>query len=190
MFNLVEIRQPEFDVDLYLAYAMQDNFTGRPLYKSNICYLHEQAAILLQNAIKYAAILGLRLKIFDAYRPHEVQQELWNDYPDPTFLSNPETGAVPHCRGVAVDLTLIDKNSQELDMGSLFDEFNPRSFHGNMEISPEAQKNRYLLMGIMTTAGWDFYRNEWWHYQLFEPRKYPVIKDADARTGLHQKTPK
>lgn len=185
MFNLVEIKSPEFDVDLYIAYATQDNFTGKLLYKQNNCYLHEHAAILLQNAIKYAAALDLRLKIFDAYRPHEIQQKLWNDYPNPTFLSNPETGAVPHCRGVAVDLTLLDKNNTELDMGTGFDEFTPRSFHGNTEISAKAQRNRHLLMGIMTTAGWDFYRNEWWHYQLFEPRKYPIIRDAEAKTGLY-----
>jgi len=43
----------------------------------------------------------------------------------------------------------------------------------------EAQRNRLLLMGLMTAAGWDFYRNEWWHYQLFDARRYPLISDAD-----------
>ncbi|MFN8930325.1 MAG: M15 family metallopeptidase, partial [Alphaproteobacteria bacterium] len=54
------------------------------------------------------------------------------------------------------------------------------SHHGNQEISAEAQKNRLLLMGIMTTAGWDFYRNEWWHYQLFNSRDYALYSDAEA----------
>jgi D-alanyl-D-alanine dipeptidase len=31
----------------------------------------------------------------------------------------------------------------------------------------------------MTAAGWDFYGNEWWHYQLFEPRRFPLVADAD-----------
>jgi len=26
------------------------------------------------------------------------------------------------------------------------------------------------------SAGWDFYNNEWWHYQLFSPRDYPLIE--------------
>ncbi len=39
----------------------------------------------------------------------------------------------------------------------------------------QAQKNRLLLLAIMTEAGWDFYRNEWWHYQLFNPRTYPKM---------------
>ena len=46
-------------------------------------------------------------------------------------------------------------------------------------ISPLAQKNRLLLMGLMTTAGWDFYRNEWWHYQLFDSRDFELFSDAD-----------
>ena len=36
-----------------------------------------------------------------------------------------------------------------------------------------------VKMGLMTAAGWDFYRNEWWHYQLFDARRYPLISDAD-----------
>ena len=178
MDNLVQIKRPEFDVDLYIAYATNDNFTGRPLYKDSNCYLHEDAAECLKIAIKLAAALNLRFKIFDAFRPIEVQRELWNDTPNPDFLSNPETGAVPHCRGVAVDLNLVKEAGIELDMGTKFDSFTKLSYHGNMEISKEAQANRHLLMGIMTTAGWDFYRNEWWHYQLFEPRKYKIVKDS------------
>src|SRR4051812_45211897 len=160
MVNLINIKQPEFDVDLYMSYATSDNFTGRKLYKDSDCYLHEDAATCLKKSIELAAAIGLRFKIFDAYRPIAIQQELWNGNPDPKFLSNPETGSVPHCRGVAVDLNLIKETGEELDMGTKFDEFTSLSFHGNMEISKAAQVNRHLLMGIMTTAGWDFYRNE------------------------------
>ncbi len=175
MKDLIQIKQPEFDVEQYIAYATADNFTGKALYNNSDCYLHKNAALLLQKSIKHAAALDLRLKIFDAFRPIIIQQALWDNTPDPEFISNPQTGAVPHCRGVAVDLTFIDKNGNELDMGTPFDEFSPLSHHGNMEISAACQQNRHLLMGVMTTAGWDFYRNEWWHYQLFEPRKYPIV---------------
>jgi len=34
-------------------------------------------------------------------------------------------------------------------------------------------------MGLMTTAGWDFYRNEWWHYQMFDARDFQVMGDGD-----------
>ncbi len=29
----------------------------------------------------------------------------------------------------------------------------------------------------MGTAGWDFYMKEWWHYQLFNARTYPLYSD-------------
>ena len=57
-------------------------------------------------------------------------------------------------------------------MGTGFDEFSPKSHHGRTDISKEAQLNRFILMGIMTSAGWDFYRNEWWHYTLAD-EPYP-----------------
>jgi D-alanyl-D-alanine dipeptidase len=81
--------------------------------------------------------------------------------------------------GAAVDLTLIDAAGAELEMGTPFDAFTPLSHHGALEISPTAQRNRAILLGLMTAAGWDFYRNEWWHYQLFDARnRYPVLSDA------------
>jgi hypothetical protein len=95
------------------------------------------------------------------------------------YLADPARGSI-HSFGMAVDVTLLDANGLELDMGTAFDAFTPHSHHGNLEISTQAQKNRLLLMGIMTTAGWDFYRNEWWHYQLFNSRDYTLYADANA----------
>ncbi|HEU4825959.1 MAG TPA: M15 family metallopeptidase, partial [Dongiaceae bacterium] len=77
--------------------------------------------------------------------------------------------------GVALDLTLIDAHGRELDMGTDFDALTPRSHHGRTDLSPEAQRNRLLLLGLMTAAGFEFYTNEWWHYQLFGARSYPVV---------------
>jgi D-alanyl-D-alanine dipeptidase len=133
--------------------------------------------------VELARALSLRLKIFDAFRPSEAQWMLWNACPDPNFLADPRRGS-PHSRGVAVDLTLIDGSGNELDMGTAFDAFTPLSHHGNTEVSLEAQRNRYVLLGLMSAAGWDFYGNEWWHYQLFNPRQYPLLGDADLPTPM------
>jgi zinc D-Ala-D-Ala dipeptidase len=175
--DLVAIAPPDFDVDVTLAYATEANLTGRPVYRNAECWLHREAADKLAAAIALARPLGLRLRIFDALRPVEAQWALWNARPDPEFLADPRRGS-PHSRGVAVDLTLLD-GDRELDMGTAFDAFTPLSHHGRTDVPAEAQRNRLLLMGLMTSAGWDFYRNEWWHYQLFDQRRYPLVSDVD-----------
>ncbi len=181
--DLIEILPATHDVELDIAYATANNFTGKPVYRRAACYLHPDAEDLLRRACGLARILGYRIKIFDAFRPAEAQFVLWDHTPDPEFLADPRKGS-PHSRGVAVDLTLVDAAGEELDMGTGFDEFDPRSHHGDPGISAEAQRNRMILMGIMTTAGWDFYRNEWWHYQLFDSKRYPVLKDEVLPQGM------
>jgi len=175
---LIEISSPIFDVDLDIVYATDRNFTGKPVYARPGCYLNSEAATLLDTAIILAKAIDLRLKVFDAFRPSEAQWVLWNHTPDPDFLAPPSRGS-PHSMGAAIDLTLVDRDGVELDMGTGFDDFTALAHHGSLEVSGVAQRNRALLLGIMTSAGWDFFRNEWWHYQLFRAReRYPVLSDA------------
>ncbi|MDJ0949618.1 MAG: D-alanyl-D-alanine dipeptidase [Alphaproteobacteria bacterium] len=178
--SLVPVTAATHQVEIDLRYATANNFTGQPVYARADCYLHADAAAMLAEAVRLAANIGLRLRIFDAFRPTEAQWVLWHHTPDPDFLAHPEQGS-PHSRGAAVDLTLVDGTGTALDMGTDFDAFTSRSRHGNTEISESAIRNRLLLMGIMTSAGWDFYSNEWWHYQLFNaPADYPrLYADAD-----------
>jgi len=176
--TLIEITEKTHGVLIDLAYATPRNITGAPVYKQASCYLNTEAADLLDRAVALARPLGLRLKIFDAFRPSEAQWMLWAAKPDPNFLADPRRGS-PHSRGAAVDLTLIDDAGEPLDMGTAFDAFTPLSHHGNLAVSDKAQRNRFLLLGLMTAAGWDFYRNEWWHYQLFDAKRFPLISDAE-----------
>ena len=176
--DLVEITNPPFDVAYDIVYATDRNFTGVPIYRRAACYLHKDAAAALSRAIELAAQQGFRFKIFDAFRPTEAQWVLWNHTPNPDFLADPRRGS-PHSRGTAVDLTLIDGDQREVPMGTEFDAFTPLAHHANIEIQVDAQRNRSLLLGLMTAAGWDFYRKEWWHYQLFDSRQYALIDDGE-----------
>lgn len=160
-----------------LAYAEAENFTGRRIYPlAAEPLLRPEAMELLQVAADLAAAQNLRLKIFDAFRPLAAQRQLWDAFPNPKYIVPPQKGS-PHSRGVAVDLTLTDARGEELDMGAAFDEFDPVAHHG-AKLAAAQTKARLLLLGLMTTAGWDFYRNEWWHYQLFDAKKYPLISES------------
>jgi D-alanyl-D-alanine dipeptidase len=183
IMSMVEITAADFDVEIALAYATPDNITGKPIYARAGCYLHAKAAEKLQAAVALAKPLGLRFKIFDAYRPTEAQWKLWEAFPSEEFVANPRKGS-PHSRGVAIDLTLLDGAGKELDMGTGFDEMRAISHHARTDIPVEAQRNRFTLMGIMSAAGWDFYKNEWWHYQLFQSRDYPLIDQATLSKPL------
>jgi len=188
MQNLIEITEKKFDIILDLRYATSNNVCGQKLYASPFCYLHEAAIPHFEQAIKSAKNLGLKLKIFDGFRPLEVQQYMFNKFPsnDPKggFVSNPNGGVIPHCRGVAIDLTLTDLDGNELDMGTDFDEFSELAFHNCDKISAAAQRNRLILLGLMSAAGFDFYSKEWWHYQLFKPREYEVVKTAQGMVAV------
>ena len=168
---------------LSLAYATANNFTGKPIYKRDACYLHPAAAEALERSILLAAQMGLRLKIFDAFRPTEAQWKMWEHTPDATYVANPSLGS-PHSRGVAIDLTLVNNEGKDLEMGTSFDTFNDKSHHGHIGLPPVVQRNRAILLGIMTAAGWDCYQKEWWHYQLFSSQAYPLLSDRVLRTGL------
>ena len=181
---MIEILPERFPVQLALAYATPDNIVGRPIYRRAACFLHPHALPLLERAIALAAALGLRLKIFDAFRPAEAQWVLWNAAPGSPYVADPRRGS-PHSRGVALDLTLVDGASgRELDMGTPFDSFEERAHHGYMPLPPSVLRHRSILLGIMSAAGWDFYSKEWWHYQMFDPRRYPVFSDSAAGTAL------
>lgn len=174
---LIDVMTPDFDVDFDIAYARADNVAGFPLYRRAACYLNAEAVERLRAAIAIAGAMGYRLHVFDGFRPIEAQRALFAATPDPEFVSNPTTGTVPHCRGAAIDLTLSDQTGL-LEMGTGFDSFTPQAWHGDRTTSPEAQRNRAILLGVMTAAGWDFYAKEWWHYQLFAPRRFPVLSDS------------
>jgi len=176
---LVELDADRDGVVIDLVYATERNFTGKQIYRRAVPYLHPDALAPLRRAVALAAPLGLKLKILDAFRPAEAQWVLWNHTPDPEYIADPRRGSV-HSMGAAVDLTLIDAASgAELDMGTEFDDLRPVAWHGDLTIGTEAQRNRHLMLGIMSAAGFDFYSREWWHYQLFSPRaRYPVLADS------------
>ena len=122
--SLVQLPSDSDDLSLDLRLAGSDNFTGRPIYKKPTACLHRDAAEKLDIAIRGAKRLGLRLHVWDVFRPLEAQQKLWDHHPDARYISHPENGPRTHCRAIAIDLNLAERKSGNLlDMGTGFDDF-------------------------------------------------------------------
>ena len=169
---------------LDLRYATADNLTGRPIYRRPVALLHPEAHERMLAAAARAAVLGLRLRVFDAFRPLDAQWALWAALPDPRFVADPADDSGFHPRGAAVDLTLADRlDGTDLDMGTGFDAMVAQSAHAALDVPSEAVRNRALLLGIMAAAGWQHIASEWWHYQLPEAGALPLLWARDVPNG-------
>ena len=159
-----------------LRYASANNFVGRDLYSPFDCaWLHRDAAEALEQAVAWLAARapGHTILVLDALRPQRVQQQLW-DALDGTglqmYLANPARGSI-HSYGMALDVTILDPQGAELDMGTGFDEMTDLS-HPALEEGflacgklTEAQvANRQLLRDAMFGAGFVGINTEWWHF--------------------------
>ncbi len=177
--NLVLLNDVHSRIVLDLAYAGSNNFTGKPIYRSDACYLHADTLECLLRAVELLRPLNLNIKVWDAFRPLSAQAVLYKQMPNPAYVSDPESGPCSHCRGIALDLTITDRYGRELAMGTAFDDFRPLAHHGNDLISAEAQRNRLLLAGVMSVAGFQPLETEWWHYELPEWNNYPIISEVE-----------
>lgn len=170
-------------IDLDLRYATANNITGSPIYHRAEAYLHPDAHHCLMKAADLAERQGWRLRVLDAYRPQAAQQVLWQALPDATFVADPSLGS-NHSRGVAVDLTLCDRDGKPFDMGTGFDDMTPRSFAVAGDVEPVVMQNRIQLTGIMALAGFAHNPYEWWHFDLPDIAKYPLLEGPAVESLL------
>jgi D-alanyl-D-alanine dipeptidase len=97
-----------------------------------------------------------------------------------------------HSRGSTLDVTIVPLGSSpadtddedgiacteaqpsdnSVDMGTGFDCFDPKANTDAPGLTPEQQRNRTLLVDVMSRHGFKNYPKEIWHY-TFEPEPYP-----------------
>ncbi|MDQ2231024.1 D-alanyl-D-alanine dipeptidase [Citrobacter portucalensis] len=165
---------PSLHIDL--KYATADNITGAPIYREARCLLHTEAVTALAKSVSIAQLAGLQLVVYDAYRPQQAQAILWNACPDPQYVVDVAIGS-NHSRGTAIDVTLMDDRGHLLDMGAGFDEMHDRSHAWHPSVPPAAQRNRLLLNAIMFGGGFVGINSEWWHFELPDAARYPLLDD-------------
>jgi len=172
--NLVAIPSLIPTAVIDLKYATTDNFTGKVIYQHGQCFLAHDAALALKEAADEFNKKGYLIKIWDAYRPHSAQFILWEIVPDERYVADPAKGS-RHNRGCAVDLTLVDFQGNELDMGTGFDDFTEKSHRSYSDLSAVSLQNRRLLQSVMEKHGFVGFEYEWWHFDFQGWEKYPIL---------------
>jgi len=172
--TLVLIREYLPNVYVDLKYASTDNFTGQVIYDFTEPSLRYGTVRKLYSAQQELLELGHSLKIWDAYRPFGAHEKLWNICPDPKYVSDPSSGNLSHCRGNAVDVTLVLADGSEIEMPTGFDDFSAKADRDYSDVSSAAKDNTLLLQRIMEKYGFKGYEGEWWHY--VDTIDYAVVK--------------
>jgi D-alanyl-D-alanine dipeptidase len=168
-----------------MRYAGSHNFVGRPIdgYAAPHCLLTAAAANALADVARDIAARGLVIKAFDCYRPVRAVMNFvrWardlgatagraEFYPDVDKRTLFRDGYIAsrsgHSRGSTLDLTLATADGRELDMGTTFDFFSPKSSTNSTAVGPEQHANRMLLAAAMRRHGFYGYGKEWWHFTL------------------------
>lgn len=197
--GLVDIASLVPDIALDIRYAGPRNFVGRRVagYEAPKCFLLAPVAQALARVEAALRPQGLRVKIFDCYRPVRAVGDFmrWVDdtadtatkpeyYPDldkPALRGEYIAPVSGHSRGATVDLGLLRCSPgvrpacHELDMGTGFDYFGARANTEDAGVTPAQRRNRDLLRGAMAAGGFANYPMEWWHY-TFKPEPSPQLQ--------------
>lgn len=178
--GLVDVKLIDSSIVVDLRYATTNNFIGSNMYGDfKKCYLLPAVAERIKNA---QALLKKKfpyysLVIYDGARPRSIQYKMFAMLDMPHFeklkyVSNPESGSL-HNYGAAVDLSIIDENEIELDMGTPYDYFGELAYPREEErllkegkLTVKQLYNRLILRDIMEASGFMPITTEWWHFNF------------------------
>ncbi|WP_304336789.1 M15 family metallopeptidase [Capnocytophaga leadbetteri] len=175
--DFVRLKDLSSDFVYELKYATPDNFLKQAVYDCGECYLRKSTAEALVKANKAFIQLGYRIKLFDCYRPLSVQKKMWKILPGTHYVANPAKGS-KHNRGAAVDLTLVDAQGKELNMGTPFDFFGKEAHHTYTQHSKEVLENRKLLKETLNKYNFKSIYSEWWHYE-YRPEMQSKVENFE-----------
>ena len=206
--NLVEIKSDDtFVVDM--MYAKKDNMMQTDVYSAvgmgNRCFVQPDLGDCLQKLRPVLHQKGLKLKICDAYRPPLAFERMKKIIPMEGFFARSAERS-QHCHASAVDVTLLDENGAELAFPCVVDGYEKKyalqvlqgevkEFYQHLEKAKyswnapedaEKIKNREMLRRMMEDVGLAALEHEWWHFNLPNKEKYPLVKSVFAADGSCQ----
>lgn len=176
---------PRIQVDL--RYTTVQNITGKPIYPAKMpCLLRASTTEKLKKAQALLHAQGYGLKIWDAWRPLEAHRRLYEHGAKTGMYLDPLRGWSRHCGGVSVDVTLVNRQGEEMRMPTYFDEDLHHAASSQTPSDPEIRQNLALLQGAMKAAGFAPLPGEWWHFDDldFLYRSIPAIRAKDIGLKL------
>lgn len=194
---IVELEETQ---NLQRSFHNMDTLT--PIIGRRMLVRSEVADRLMQASIELSRQdQDLALQVFYAYRPREIQEQLFasacevvsSKYPDFTpfkqrlfahvLAADPEVAG--HPTGGAVDLTLFNKKTnRRVDMGvsvkrEAFRAAGQKIYTFSPEISDAQISNRKALRSLMEMFGFQPFEGEFWHFSY---------GDREWAFGQQQKT--
>ncbi len=126
------------------------------------------------------------LAVFDAWRPLELQYELFVAAADhPGLMAEPSPDPAtppPHLTGGAVDLTLTF-NGNPIAAGTGFDDTTTRAHTAHFESEPGPNRHiRRALFHTMAENGFVVFSEEWWHFE-YGTRRWAAVKNETPFYG-------
>jgi len=154
-----------------LIYATDNNFVGKSVYPKDMPLIINK--IIWEKLIKINEELkehGLCLKIYDAYRPIEIQKIFWEDfynnhgYYDETLVANPNKYGTHNITINAVDIFIVNLDGSNVELPCEFDDFTGKANIYFDDCSDKAKENRDLLIYTARKHGLIVNNDEWWHF--------------------------
>ncbi len=173
--DLVDLEDLSDEFSYEIRYATENNFIGERLYDCAKCLLRPTVAEAVVRANQYFIKKGYRIRIYDCYRPLDVQKKMWAKVPRATYVGNPYGNGSIHNRGAAIDLTLETLEGCYVEMGSDFDFFGREAHIDNYDLPKEPLSNRKLLIEGMQKFGFSPIRTEWWHFSYRKNKSFSVL---------------
>lgn len=180
---VIENHEPMVSIDLkesklVLDYDVDLGYANEFIARKSVVDKLKQASLLLPE--------GLCLLVKEAHRPRAFQSFIYNrrviqlfcseefEHLSPTqihklaseYIAPPNVAG--HPTGGAVDVSLIDKQGVEVDLGCKYDEDAAKSdgkcYSFFEDLTDNVKKNRRILFSCMGSAGFINYPFEWWHW--------------------------
>lgn len=191
--------EPLVDIRVAAPTAFLARRTVIPYLRAKVAEMLEEAARSLPD--------GYRLGVVDAWRPFQRQvriyewvtkcaREAYPDRPNASIRRTVNRWAAPtdqkappgHCTGAAVDVWLYDAAGELVDVVSPYERFSAAPTYA-VGLTPEAERNRMILVEAMLGAGFSNCRDEWWHYSFGDAGYAVRVGETSCVYGLIELEP-